>query len=59
MSRQLEALRNREVWLLNQLDIISGAKEEVLQQQSARLHKTLGVLQSTRGVEPDEHHFTR
>ncbi|KAH3860769.1 uncharacterized protein LOC127865773 [Dreissena polymorpha] len=47
ISRQLEALRNREVWLLNQLDVVSSAKEEVLQQQSARLHKTLGVLQSS------------
>lgn len=47
ISRQLEALRNREVWLLNQLDTVSGAKEEILQQQSARLNKTLGVLQSS------------
>ncbi|WAQ97430.1 NCOA4-like protein [Mya arenaria] len=47
ISRQLEALRNREVWLLNQLDVVSSAKEEVLQQQSVRLHKTLGVLQSS------------
>ena len=47
ISRQLEALRNREVWLLNQLDTLSGAKEEILQQQSARLNKTLGILQSS------------
>lgn len=46
ISRQLEALRNREVWLLNQLDVVSSAKEEVLQQQSARLNQKLGVLQS-------------
>lgn len=46
ISRQLETLRNREVWLLNQLDVVSSAKEEVLQQQSARLNQTLGVLQS-------------
>ncbi|XP_045213454.1 uncharacterized protein LOC123564155 [Mercenaria mercenaria] len=46
ISRQLESLRNREVWLLNQLDVVSSAKEEVLQQQSARLNQTLGVLQS-------------
>lgn len=47
ISRQLEALRNREVWLLNQLDVVSSAKEEVLQQQSARLNQTLGVIQSS------------
>lgn len=47
ISRQLETLRNREVWLLNQLDLVSSAKEEVLQQQSAKLNQTLGVLQNS------------
>lgn len=47
ISRQLEALRNREVWLLNQLDLVSSAKEEVLQQQSARLNQSLGILQNS------------
>ncbi|KAL4239675.1 Nuclear receptor coactivator 4 [Mactra antiquata] len=47
ISRQLETLRNREVWLLNQLDVVSSAKEEVLQQQSARLNQTLGLLHSS------------
>ncbi|KAK3579480.1 hypothetical protein CHS0354_028293 [Potamilus streckersoni] len=46
MSRQLETLRNREVWLLNQVDMVTGAKEECLQQQQARLNKALGILQS-------------
>ncbi|KAL3876859.1 hypothetical protein ACJMK2_034643 [Sinanodonta woodiana] len=46
VSRQLEALRNREVWLLNQVDMVTDAKEEGLQQQQARLNKALGILQS-------------
>lgn len=46
ISRQLETLRNREVWLLHQLDLMSSAKEEVLQQQSVRLYQSLGGLQS-------------
>ena len=28
-SRQLEALRNREVWLLGQVEMVEAAKEEV------------------------------
>lgn len=47
ISRHLEALRNREVWLLNQVDLVVSTKEEVLHQQQVRLNKALGVLQSS------------
>lgn len=46
ISRQLEALRNREVWLLNQVELIQNMKDEVLHIQQARLNKMLGVAQS-------------
>lgn len=47
ISRHLETLRNREVWLLGQVDTVLGVKEEVLHQQQARLNKTLGILHSS------------
>ena len=47
VSRHLEALRNRETWLLGQVEIIQRIKDEVLQQQCAELNKALGRLQST------------
>ncbi|KAK6169127.1 hypothetical protein SNE40_020239 [Patella caerulea] len=53
MSRHLEALRNREVWLLNQVDLVFSAKESVLQAQQGRLNKMLGVLQSAIGLTSD------
>ncbi|ESO84755.1 hypothetical protein LOTGIDRAFT_150991 [Lottia gigantea] len=53
MSRHLESLRNREVWLLSQVDLVFSAKEAVLQAQQARLNKMLGVLQSTIGLTAD------
>ena len=46
ISRHLETLRNREVWLLGQVDTVLGGKEEVLHRQQARLNKALGVLHS-------------
>ncbi|KAK3091891.1 hypothetical protein FSP39_023479 [Pinctada imbricata] len=46
VSRHMEALRNREVWLLNQVEVLQSAKEEVLHEQQARLNKQLGLLQS-------------
>lgn len=51
ISRLLEALRNREVWLLNQVDLLVSAKEEVLHHQQAELNKKLGVIQSSQGTE--------
>lgn len=55
ISRQLEALRNREVWLLNQVELIQNMKDEVLHVQQARLNKMLGVAQSgiTESLERD------
>lgn len=47
VSRHLESLRSREVWLLNQVDTIQDAKDEVLHTQEARLSKTLGILQNS------------
>ncbi|XP_061181672.1 nuclear receptor coactivator 4-like isoform X2 [Saccostrea echinata] len=49
VSRNLEALRNREVWLLNQVELLQSAKEEVLSNQQAKLHKLLGVIQTQKG----------
>lgn len=51
ISRLLETLRNREVWLLNQVDLLVSAKEEVLHHQQAELNKKLGVIQSSQGTE--------
>lgn len=47
ISRHLEALRNRETWLLGQVEVVQHAKEDVLRQQQAELNKVLGKLQST------------
>jgi hypothetical protein len=44
ISRLLESLRSREVWLLNQADVIVQAKEEVLRTQEDRLNQGLGGL---------------
>ncbi|XP_048195245.1 nuclear receptor coactivator 4 [Perognathus longimembris pacificus] len=42
ISRHLECLRSREVWLCEQVDLISQLKEETLQQQAQQLHWLLG-----------------
>ena len=47
VSRHLEALRNRETWLLAQVEVVQHIKEDVLQQQQAELNKAFGRLQST------------
>ncbi|KAL5018868.1 hypothetical protein ScPMuIL_004590 [Solemya velum] len=46
ISSHLEALRCREVWLLDQVDHVTSVKEEVLHRQQAQLNQSLGVLQS-------------
>lgn len=38
ISRHLECLRSREVWLLEQVDLIQQLKEETLQQQAQQLY---------------------
>lgn len=38
VSRQQEALRCREVWLLGQIELLEQVKTETLQQQLQRLH---------------------
>ncbi|MBN3295766.1 NCOA4 protein, partial [Amia calva] len=42
ISRHLEFLRSREVWLLEQIEIVQHLKEEALQQQLQQLHWLLG-----------------
>ncbi|KAJ7324341.1 hypothetical protein JRQ81_017361 [Phrynocephalus forsythii] len=42
ISRHLECLRSREVWLLEQVDLIQQLKEEALQQQAQQLCSLLG-----------------
>ncbi|XP_051779297.1 nuclear receptor coactivator 4 isoform X2 [Erpetoichthys calabaricus] len=42
ISRHLEFLRSREVWLLEQIEIVQCLKEEALQQQLQQLHLLLG-----------------
>ncbi|XP_018621526.1 nuclear receptor coactivator 4 isoform X1 [Scleropages formosus] len=42
ISRHLEFLRSREVWLLEQIDIIQQLKEDSLRQQFQQLHWLLG-----------------
>jgi len=38
ISRHLECLRSREVWLYEQVDLIYQLKEETLQQQTQQLY---------------------
>lgn len=38
ISRHLECLRSREVWLFEQVDLIQQLKEEALQQQAQQLY---------------------
>lgn len=47
VSRHLEALRNRETWLLGQVEVVQHVKEDALRQQQSELNKALGRLQST------------
>ncbi|XP_063814909.1 nuclear receptor coactivator 4 isoform X2 [Pseudophryne corroboree] len=42
ISRNLECLRSREIWLLEQADLIQQLKEEALQQQAQQLYWLLG-----------------
>ncbi|KAM5236497.1 nuclear receptor coactivator 4 [Ctenodactylus gundi] len=42
ISRHLECLRSREVWLCEQVDLIHQLKEETLQQQAQQLYWLLG-----------------
>ncbi|XP_077206690.1 nuclear receptor coactivator 4 isoform X2 [Paroedura picta] len=42
ISRHLECLRSREVWLLEQVDLIQQLKEEALQQQAQQFFWLLG-----------------
>ncbi|NWW39463.1 NCOA4 protein, partial [Panurus biarmicus] len=42
ISRQLECLRSREVWLFEQVDLVLQLKEEALQQQAQQLYWYLG-----------------
>ncbi|TSK42133.1 Nuclear receptor coactivator 4 [Bagarius yarrelli] len=41
ISRHLETLRSREVWLLEQIDLLEHLKAEALQQQLLQLHWVL------------------
>lgn len=45
LSRQLESLRSREVWLLEQTEVVQQVKEEVLDNQLQQLNQVLGWLQ--------------
>ncbi|XP_018413928.1 PREDICTED: nuclear receptor coactivator 4 [Nanorana parkeri] len=42
VSRHLECMRSREIWLLEQADLIQQLKEEALQQQAQQLYWLLG-----------------
>jgi nuclear receptor coactivator 4 len=48
MSRQLEALRTREVWLLDQVELLHDTKDSLLLQQAHSLRQALGALTSCR-----------
>ncbi|XP_033108179.1 nuclear receptor coactivator 4-like [Anneissia japonica] len=45
ISRQLEALRSREVWLLDQVDTIHHVKEGILDEQLCQMQRELGASQ--------------
>ncbi|XP_013409729.1 nuclear receptor coactivator 4 [Lingula anatina] len=55
ISRQLESLRSREVWLLNQVEIVQQAKDEVLMKQQAAMQQALGGVISTLEVQDWTH----
>lgn len=46
VSRHLEALRNRETWLLQQVEVVKCIKEGVLQEQIDVFNRALGRIQS-------------
>ena len=46
VSRHIEALRNRETWLLQQVEVVQCIKDGVLQEQIAAFNKALGRIQS-------------
>ena len=46
-SRILESLRNREIFLLNQIDIIHQTSEDLLSAQERQLLNSLGPSDST------------
>lgn len=46
MSRQLESLRSRELWLLSQVDLVSSAKNEVLRQQRETINELCSKIDS-------------
>ena len=48
MSRQLETLRAREVWLLQQVELLHDTKDSLLRQQADSLRQALGALTSCR-----------
>ena len=48
MSRQLETLRSREVWLLSQVELLHDTKDTVLREQAESLRQALGGLHSCR-----------
>ncbi|KAM9803774.1 nuclear receptor coactivator 4 [Neosynchiropus ocellatus] len=58
VSRQQEALRCREVWLLSQIDLLEQLKSETMQQQLQRLHLVRGhfdaLSQQLRGHNRDD-----
>ena len=49
VSRQLEYLRNRELHLLEQVEVVQAAQEELLSQQQDSLHQALGGLHTSLG----------
>ena len=44
MSRQLEALRDREVWLVGKLDALKEVQEEELEAELSAVTQGLGIL---------------
>lgn len=54
VSRQLESMRSREVWLLSQVDVIESVKDRVLQLQEERLNRALGSLHGSLNMCPTQ-----
>lgn len=44
ISRHLEALRNREIWLLSQVELIMHGKEDVLSEKQGELLEVIGGM---------------
>ena len=49
-SRTLESVRNREIFLLNQIDVVQQSLEDLLAEQELQLLSSLGSSHSSHSI---------